>query len=57
LALWRWFQRLRRCVVQGADNVIQERLSLEGKRFWPPTQKHLEEFGRMGLRTLCLAYK
>ncbi len=44
-------------VAQGADNVIQERLSVAGKTFWPSTQKHLEEFGRMGLRNLCLAYK
>lgn len=30
---------------------------MEGKQFWGATQKHLEEFGRVGLRTLCLAYK
>ena len=43
--------------MQGADNVIQERLSTEGKVFWKATQGHLEDFGRNGLRTLCLAYR
>ena len=42
---------------QGADTVIQERLSAEGKVFWKETQSHLEEFGKTGLRTLCLAYR
>ena len=42
---------------QGADSVISERLAAEGKRFWPDTQAHLEQFGNHGLRTLCLAYR
>lgn len=37
--------------------MIQERLSREGRSFWKPTQTHLEEFGKEGLRTLCLAYR
>lgn len=44
-------------VLQGADSVIQERLSSSGREFWKATQSHLEDFGRTGLRTLCLAFK
>jgi magnesium-transporting ATPase (P-type) len=42
---------------QGADTVIYDRLSEEGKAFWPQTYEHLMEFGNHGLRTLCLAYR
>ena len=42
---------------QGADTVTLERLSAEGKTHWKATQGHLEEFGKTGLRTLCLAYR
>ena len=43
--------------MQGADSVIYERLSAEGRRFADVTLDHLEEFGNQGLRTLCLAYR
>ena len=43
--------------MQGADSVIYERLSPEGRRFADVTLDHLEEFGNQGLRTLCLAYR
>ncbi|KAK9812802.1 hypothetical protein WJX72_004072 [[Myrmecia] bisecta] len=42
---------------KGADNVIYDRLSPDGKQFWSSTVTHLEEFGNQGLRTLCLAYR
>ena len=45
------------CIPQGADSVIYERLSPEGRRFAGVTLDHLEEFGNQGLRTLCLAYR
>jgi len=42
---------------KGADSVILERLgsSSDQRRFFDVTVRHLEEFAREGLRTLCLA--
>merc|ERR1719312_855354 len=43
--------------IKGADSVILERLgdSREQRKYYDETIKHLEEFARDGLRTLCLA--
>lgn len=41
--------------LQGADTVIYERLSANGRAFADTTLKHLEEFAQSGLRTLCFA--
>lgn len=46
-----------RLYCKGADNVIFERLSEDGKMFVNETKEHLLEFGNDGLRTLCLAYR
>lgn len=42
--------------LQGADNVILERLGLsaEQRQFHDQTLEHLELFAKEGLRTLCL---
>ncbi|XP_054269311.1 probable phospholipid-transporting ATPase IA isoform X3 [Macrosteles quadrilineatus] len=40
---------------KGADTVIYERLSANGRAFADTTLKHLEEFAQSGLRTLCFA--
>lgn len=43
-----------RLMTKGADNVIFERLEV-GQQYMSETLEHLEDFARMGLRTLCLA--
>lgn len=43
-----------RLMIKGADNVIFERLR-EEQHYQSKTLEHLEDFARMGLRTLCLA--
>lgn len=40
---------------KGADTVIYERLVKENLKFREVTLKHLDEFAREGLRTLCCA--
>ncbi|PKA63627.1 Putative phospholipid-transporting ATPase 4 [Apostasia shenzhenica] len=42
---------------KGADSVICERLSKDGKMYEEDTRKHLNEYGEAGLRTLALAYR
>ncbi|XP_020687019.1 probable phospholipid-transporting ATPase 4 isoform X1 [Dendrobium catenatum] len=42
---------------KGADSIIFDRLSKNGKMYEADTMKHLNEFGEAGLRTLALAYK
>ncbi|XP_072978047.1 probable phospholipid-transporting ATPase 4 [Typha angustifolia] len=42
---------------KGADSIIFERLSKNGKMFESDTTKHLNEYGEAGLRTLALAYR
>eukprot|EP00249_Psilotum_nudum_P013543 c24389_g1_i3 orf=295-4026(-) len=42
---------------KGADNVIFERLSPEGKGFEPLTAQHMNEFAEAGLRTLAMGYR
>ncbi|KAL0905958.1 hypothetical protein M5K25_024411 [Dendrobium thyrsiflorum] len=42
---------------KGADSIIFERLSKHGRIYEHDTQKHLNEYGESGLRTLALAYK
>lgn len=43
--------------LQGADNVIYERLADGNDELKKLTREHLEQFGSAGLRTLCLAYR
>ncbi|KAK9069711.1 hypothetical protein SSX86_010105 [Deinandra increscens subsp. villosa] len=42
---------------KGADSIIFERLSKNGRMFEEATTKHLNDYGEAGLRTLALAYK
>lgn len=42
---------------KGADSIIFDRLSKNGKTYLEDTTKHLNEYGDNGLRTLALAYK
>ncbi|KAA8540273.1 hypothetical protein F0562_024164 [Nyssa sinensis] len=42
---------------KGADSIIFDRLSKNGRMFEEATTKHLNEYGEVGLRTLALAYK
>ncbi|KAK1436894.1 hypothetical protein QVD17_02678 [Tagetes erecta] len=42
---------------KGADSIIFERLSKNGRKFEEATTKHLNDYGEAGLRTLALAYK
>ncbi|XP_030490664.2 probable phospholipid-transporting ATPase 4 isoform X1 [Cannabis sativa] len=42
---------------KGADSIIFERLSKNGKMYEEMTSKHLNEYGEAGLRTLALAYR
>lgn len=42
---------------KGADSIIFERLSKNGKQYLEDTTKHLNDYGDNGLRTLALAYK
>ncbi|CAL0326089.1 unnamed protein product [Lupinus luteus] len=42
---------------KGADSIIFDRLSKNGKMYLEATTKHLNEYGEVGLRTLALAYR
>ncbi|GMH22044.1 hypothetical protein Nepgr_023887 [Nepenthes gracilis] len=42
---------------KGADSIIFDRLSKNGKMYLEATTRHLNEYGDAGLRTLALAYK
>ncbi|KAK7271984.1 hypothetical protein RJT34_28298 [Clitoria ternatea] len=42
---------------KGADSIIFDRLSKNGKMYLEATTKHLNEYGESGLRTLALAYR
>ncbi|KAG8388401.1 hypothetical protein BUALT_Bualt02G0122100 [Buddleja alternifolia] len=42
---------------KGADSIIFDRLSRNGRMYEESTTKHLNEYGEAGLRTLALAYK
>ncbi|OMO70741.1 Cation-transporting P-type ATPase [Corchorus capsularis] len=42
---------------KGADSIIFDRLSKNGRLYEPDTTKHLNEYGEAGLRTLALAYR
>ncbi|GAA0151878.1 primary active transporter [Lithospermum erythrorhizon] len=42
---------------KGADNVMFERLSENGREFEEETRKHVNEYADAGLRTLILAYR
>ncbi|KAL5698697.1 P-type phospholipid transporter [Ranunculus cassubicifolius] len=42
---------------KGADSIILDRLSKNGKKYEEETSKHLTEYGEAGLRTLALSYK
>ncbi|XP_051115700.1 probable phospholipid-transporting ATPase 4 [Andrographis paniculata] len=42
---------------KGADSIIFERLSKNGRAYEEATTKHLNDYGEAGLRTLVLAYK
>ncbi|KAK6125049.1 hypothetical protein DH2020_041227 [Rehmannia glutinosa] len=42
---------------KGADSIIFDRLSKNGRMYEEATRKHLNEYGEAGLRTLALAYK
>lgn len=42
---------------KGADSIILERLSKNGRMYEEKTTRHLNEYGEAGLRTLALAYK
>uniref|UniRef100_A0A5B6ZTX2 Phospholipid-transporting ATPase n=1 Tax=Davidia involucrata TaxID=16924 RepID=A0A5B6ZTX2_DAVIN len=42
---------------KGADSIIFDRLSKNGRMFEEATTKHLNEYGEVGLRTLALAYR
>ncbi|XP_042409117.1 probable phospholipid-transporting ATPase 4 isoform X1 [Zingiber officinale] len=42
---------------KGADSVILDRLSKNGRMFETDTIKHLNEYGEAGLRTLALAFR
>lgn len=42
---------------KGADSIIFDRLSKNGRMYEEETSKHLNEYGEAGLRTLALAYR
>ncbi|XP_039070787.1 probable phospholipid-transporting ATPase 4 [Hibiscus syriacus] len=42
---------------KGADSIIFDRLSKDGRFYQEDTTRHLNEYGEAGLRTLALAYK
>ncbi|KAL2514707.1 putative phospholipid-transporting ATPase 7 [Forsythia ovata] len=42
---------------KGADSIIFDRLSKNGRMYEEATTKQLNEYGETGLRTLALAYK
>ncbi|XP_052726398.1 probable phospholipid-transporting ATPase 4 isoform X4 [Vigna angularis] len=42
---------------KGADSIIFDRLSKNGKMYLDATTRHLNEYGEAGLRTLALAYR
>ncbi|XP_062154657.1 probable phospholipid-transporting ATPase 4 [Alnus glutinosa] len=42
---------------KGADSIIFERLSRNGRIYEEATTRHLNEYGEAGLRTLALAYR
>ncbi|KAI3763388.1 hypothetical protein L1987_53845 [Smallanthus sonchifolius] len=42
---------------KGADSIIFDRLSKNGRVFEEATTKHLNDYGEAGLRTLALAYR
>ncbi|XP_057455150.1 probable phospholipid-transporting ATPase 4 isoform X2 [Lotus japonicus] len=42
---------------KGADSIIFDRLSKNGKMYLEPTTRHLNDYGEAGLRTLALAYR
>ncbi|XP_057549813.1 probable phospholipid-transporting ATPase 4 [Amaranthus tricolor] len=42
---------------KGADSIIFDRLSKNGKTYLEDTTRHLNDYGDNGLRTLALAYK
>ncbi|KAH7848010.1 hypothetical protein Vadar_032766 [Vaccinium darrowii] len=42
---------------KGADSIIFERLSKNGRTYEEATTKHLKDYGEAGLRTLALAYR
>ncbi|XP_057474839.1 probable phospholipid-transporting ATPase 4 [Actinidia eriantha] len=42
---------------KGADSIIFERLSKNGRKFEEATTKHLNDYGEAGLRTLALSYR
>ncbi|KAM1016849.1 probable phospholipid-transporting ATPase 4 isoform X2 [Malus sylvestris] len=42
---------------KGADSIIFDRLSKNGRMYEEATTKHLNEYGEAGLRTLALAYR
>ncbi|XP_010907601.1 probable phospholipid-transporting ATPase 4 isoform X2 [Elaeis guineensis] len=42
---------------KGADSIIFDRLSKNGRMYEVDTSKHLNEYGEAGLRTLALAYR
>ncbi|KAE8659564.1 putative phospholipid-transporting ATPase 7 [Hibiscus syriacus] len=42
---------------KGADSIIFDRLSKNGRLYQEDTSKHLNEYGEAGLRTLALAYR
>ncbi|XP_022715174.1 probable phospholipid-transporting ATPase 4 isoform X2 [Durio zibethinus] len=42
---------------KGADSIIFDRLSKNGRLYEEDTNKHLNEYGEAGLRTLALAYR
>ncbi|KAK2973130.1 hypothetical protein RJ640_012194 [Escallonia rubra] len=42
---------------KGADTIIFDRLSQNGKMFLEATTRHLNEYGEAGLRTLALSYR
>ncbi|KAL5176247.1 putative phospholipid-transporting ATPase 4 [Glycine soja] len=42
---------------KGADSIIFDRLSKNGKNYLEATTRHLNEYGEAGLRTLALAYR
>ncbi|KAK7325102.1 hypothetical protein VNO77_29184 [Canavalia gladiata] len=42
---------------KGADSIIFDRLSKNGKTYLEATTRHLNEYGEAGLRTLALAYR
>ncbi|KAL2462555.1 putative phospholipid-transporting ATPase 4 [Forsythia ovata] len=42
---------------KGADSIIFDRLSRNGRMYEEVTTTHLNEYGEVGLRTLALAYK